>query len=173
MLYTGNGDAGYTGIIGKNKIPKNDLRIAILGSLDESQAHLGLARALLKGTQWADAIERVQNDMRLLMAEIATIPKEGCTELFITDHEIKTLEADLAVWNKAIGENCRFLTPGDNMADAHLNLARAIIRKAERDTISLQRNDGVRNNIVIAYLNRLSSWIYALTLMVLRTQTRR
>lgn len=165
MLFTGNGDAGYTEVIGGASLPKNDLRLEALGALDEAQAHLGLARALLAGTPWADAIERVQANMRVLMSECATIPREGCTGLFLTHDHLRQLENDLELWEMVIGGFNAFVTPGDTMLDAHLHLARAIVRRAERQVVAIQRIDGISSPLVMTYLNRLSSWIYALAIV--------
>lgn len=165
MLYTGKGDNGFTKVIGGQPLPKNDLRVQILGALDEAQAHLGFARALLHNTTWADTIERTQNDMRLLMSEIAVIPKEGCTELFLKQEHIERLETDLDMWDKVVNDHKAFQTPGETELDAHLHLARTIVRRAERDAITLQNMGGISNQLIIAYLNRLSSWIYALTIL--------
>jgi cob(I)alamin adenosyltransferase len=165
MLYTGNGDAGYTKIIGGISLPKDDPRLEIIGALDEAQAHLGLARALLNGTQWVDPINRVQADLRLLMTECAAIPKEGFAGLFITQNHITQLEDDLKSWETLINGSNGFMTPGDTVLDAHLHLARTIVRKVERQVVSLQRADGIVNRITTTYLNRLSSWIYTLAIL--------
>lgn len=165
MLYTGKGDTGYTRVIGGKTLPKDDLRLEILGALDEAQAHLGFARASLTGTSWAPVIERIQTDMRMLMAEIAIVPKEGCDNMFINQDHIKALEKDLDEWNEIVGKQNTFSNPGNSMLDAHLHLARTIVRRAERGAVALQHLDGISNPTIIVYLNRLSSWIYALILM--------
>ncbi|MHB1000337.1 MAG: cob(I)yrinic acid a,c-diamide adenosyltransferase [Armatimonadota bacterium] len=169
MLFTGNGDTGYTNIIGGRSLLKSDLRIEAVGALDETQAHLGLARALLVNTTWTNAIIRVQADLRLLMAECATIPTEGLTGIYLTSDHVKLLEKDLAEWEAKIGKTQGgFVIPGDSMLDAHLHLARTVVRRAERQVVALQQEDGVPNGIVLTYLNRLSSWIFAL-IMVTKT----
>lgn len=165
MLFTGNGDAGYTKIIGGISLPKDDPRLEIIGALDETQAHLGLARALLNDTQWADPIKRVQADLYLLMTECAAIPREGIIGLFITQDHVSQLEDDLTLWEALIGGSNGFVTPGDTVLDAHLHLARAIIRRVERQVIALQHTDGIVNRITTTYLNRLSSWIYTLAIV--------
>ncbi|MHB1457441.1 MAG: cob(I)yrinic acid a,c-diamide adenosyltransferase [Armatimonadota bacterium] len=165
MLFTGNGDTGYTKIIGGISLPKDDQRIEIIGALDETQAHLGLARALLNSTKWADPIKRVQAELYLLMTECAAIPREGSIGLFITQNHIKQLEDDLTSWETMIDGANGFVTPGDTVLDAHLHLARTIIRRVERQVIALQHEDGIVNRITTTYLNRLSSWIYTLAII--------
>lgn len=165
MLFTGNGDTGYTKIIGGISLPKDDPRLEIIGALDEAQAHLGLARSLLNGTQWADPIKRVQADLCLLMTECAAIPREDFIGFFTTQNHINQLEDDLESWEMYIGSPSGFVMPGDTILDAHLHLARTIIRRVERQVIALQHADGITNRITTAYLNRLSSWIYTLAIV--------
>lgn len=165
MLFTGNGDTGCTKIIGGISLPKDDPRLEIIGAIDEAQAHLGLARALLNGTPWADPIKRVQTDLCLLMAECAAIPTEGFIGLFITQTHINQLEDDLTSWEALTSGSNGFVTPGDTVMDAHLHLARTIVRRVERQVIALQHTDGITNRITMAYLNRLSSWIYTLAII--------
>jgi len=164
MLYTGHGDAGYTHVIGGPALPKCDARLEALGALDEAQAHLGLARALI-GTPWTTAIQRVQTDLRALMGAIATMPADNYSPAFSGDHQC-ALEADLSCWDRRTGGFSGFVTPGDSVFCAHLHLARTVIRRAERTIVGLSRQDHQIDPRILSYLNRLSSWVYALTLVI-------
>jgi len=168
MLFTGHGDAGYTHVIGGPLLPKCDTRLEALGVLDEAQAQLGVARALLASTPWAADIQRIQNDLRLVMADIAIIssPQGGCQ--YLTDEHLTVLESDLARWENHHGGFLGFSTPGNSLPEAHLHLARTIIRRAERTVVALFHGDGSVNPLVLRYLNRLSSWVYALTLLIVQ-----
>jgi cob(I)alamin adenosyltransferase len=160
MLYTGHGDGGFTNLIGGPPLPKCDRRLEAIGALDEAQASLGLARALLAESPWPAAIARVQADLRLLMAELASPQAPGA---WLTDEHLARLEADLRAWDVGFRG---FITPGDSVGGAHLHIARTVIRRAERQVVGLaQAGDGVPP-LVVQYLNRLSSWIYALALCV-------
>ena len=162
MLYTGHGDAGYTHVIGGPQLPKCDVRLEALGALDEAQAHLGLARALLVSQPVAGAIARVQADLRLLMADVATV---GGAQ-FLTDDHLRALETDLGDWDRQTGGFRGFVSPGDSVPGAHLHLARTVIRRAERAIVALAQRDAAIDALTLTYLNRLSSWVYALSLVL-------
>lgn len=159
MLFTGHGDAGYTSVIGGPALPKCDVRLEALGALDEAQAHLGLARALLTGTPWAESLKHLEADLQLLMADCATISQ--CGQHLSTEH-VSHLESDLAAWD---GNFHGLTIPGDTLIGAHLHLARTAIRRAERRVVALFQAEGIENPVMLAYLNRLSSWVYGLIMI--------
>jgi cob(I)alamin adenosyltransferase len=166
MLFTGHGDEGYTNIIGGPALLKCDVRLEAVGALDEAQSYLGLARALLVGTAWAEPIKRVQDDMRLLMAECATVTSKDSAAHYISADHVRRLEDDLCIWDALIGGFRGFTTPGETVPGAHLHLARTVVRRAERQVVILHRKGQMSNSLTLTYLNRLSSWVYALALMV-------
>ena len=163
MLYTGHGDAGFTRVIGGSPLPKSDARMEALGALDEAQAHLGLARALLAGTPWSAPIQRVLMDLRLAMADIATMAGGTC---YLTITHLQTLEDDLCAWDALTGGFPGLITPGGTVPGAHLHLARTVIRRAERKIVALAQSGADIHPLMLIYLNRLSSWVYALCLLV-------
>jgi len=166
MLYTGHGDAGYTRVIGGPALPKCDTRLEALGALDEAQAHLGLARALLAGTPWVTPIGRVQATLRLVMADIATVTGDAGTVPYLSTDHLRALEDDLTAWDRRTGGFSGFMVPGDSVPGAHLHLARTVIRRAERTIVALSQSGGGVHQLTLSYLNRLSSWVYALCLLV-------
>ena len=163
MLYTGHGDAGYTRVIGGSLLLKCDARVEALGALDEAQAHLGLARALLADAPWIAALQRAQADLRLAMADIATVG--GKDAAYLTEARVQALEDDLRAWEPCAGGFRGFATPGDTVPGAHLHLARTVIRRAERAIVALAQSEGGVHPLTLTYLNRLSSWVYALCLL--------
>ena len=165
MLFTGCGDSGYTSVIGGPSLLKCDVRLEALGALDEAQAHLGLARALLAGNPSAESLKRVQADLHLLMADCATVPLHPASGAYLTEEHVRYLEADLACWEAAMDGPRGLMMPGDTVLGAHLHIARTAIRRAERQVVALQQNGGIRGTTVLTYLNRLSSWVYALAVM--------
>jgi len=166
MLYTGHGDAGYTRVIGGPTLPKCDARVEAIGALDEAQAHLGLARALLAGTPWVAPIGRVQNALRLVMADIATVAESDHAIPYLTTAHLQALEDDLTGWDSRTGGFGGFVVPGDSVPGAHLHLARTVIRRAERKIVALSQSGHPVHQLTLSYLNRLSSWVYALCLLV-------
>ncbi len=166
MLFTGHGDAGYTSVIGGPSLLKCDTRLEALGALDEAQAHLGLVRAMLADSPWTESIKMVQGDLQLLMAECATAPHDNASGHYITDAHLHRLEQELDEWDSSTGGFRGLLIPGDSVLEAQLHLARTAIRRAERRVVALRQNDGIANPLILPYLNRLSSWVYGLAMMV-------
>jgi len=166
MLYTGHGDAGYTHVIGGPTLLKCDARVEALGALDEAQAHLGLARALLTGTPWVVPIGRVQATLRLVMADIATVADGDHAAPYLSTDHLQALEDDLTVWDVRTGGFGGLVAPGDSVPGAHLHLARTVIRRAERKIVALSQSGHRVHQLTLSYLNRLSSWVYALCLLV-------
>jgi len=164
MLYTGRGDAGYTRVIGGPTLLKCDTRLEALGALDEAQAHLGLARALLAGTPWATPIGRVQAALQIVMADIATVDDHA--QPYLTTDHLQALEDDLIAWERLTGGFAGFTVPGESVPGAHLHLARTVIRRAERTIVALSQSGRRVHQLTLSYLNRLSSWAYALCLLV-------
>jgi cob(I)alamin adenosyltransferase len=160
---TGTGDTGYTGLLGKERVPKYDVRPDTFGTVDEATSALGLARAVAQDQKVKDIIYQVQQELYLLMGELAT-PEENYEKmgLHMTIEHVqrleqveKQLQAEVEIPNK-------FIIPGDTLDGAALDLARTIIRRAERMTVKLL-HDGVIHNVeVVRYLNRLSDLIFIL-----------
>lgn len=168
MLFTGHGDSGYTRVIGGPSLLKCDARLEALGALDEAQAHLGLVRAMIAGSIWAESVRMVQSDLQLLMAECATAPgTHGCIPgQYITDEHVNRLECEMNTWDDSTGGFRSLVIPGDTVLEAQLHLARTAIRRAERRVVALRQDDGISNPTTLIYLNRLSSWVYGLAMMV-------
>ena len=165
MLFTGHGDEGYTSVIGGSSLLKCDARLEALGALDEAQAHLGLVRAMVAGCGWAESIKMVQSDLQLLMAECATPSGSFSCERYVTSAHVTRLEQELTEWDERTGGFGGLLIPGDSVLEAQLHLARTAIRRAERRVVALQQSECAANPNILPYLNRLSSWVYGLTIM--------
>jgi cob(I)alamin adenosyltransferase len=165
MLFTGHGDLGYTDVIGGPSLLKCDARLEAVGALDEAQAHLGLVRAMLAETAWAEPIRLVQADLALLMAECATTPTGDSTR-YISEAHVTRLECELLSWEADAPSPGGFVTPGDSVLDAQLHLARTAIRRAERRAVALHQSGGIENPVLLTYLNRLSSWVFGLAIVV-------
>ncbi len=169
MLYTGNGDAGYTNVIGGSHISKCDVRLEALGALDEAQAQLGVVRAMLPDTPFAESIRRVGQDMHLLMGECATIPQRGVTTTYITPAQLSRLEDELRAWEERLSSFSGFTVPGETVPGAHLHVARTVVRRAERCVAALYLGIEDEHSMLFSYLNRLSSWLYILAQLLEKT----
>jgi cob(I)alamin adenosyltransferase len=146
-FYTRTGDEGYTGLLGEGRVPKYHLRTEALGTLDEANATLGMARATCKAAQIAPIIILVQRDLYKLMAEVAATPENA------------------AGISATVPMPREFILPGDSAGGAALDVARTIVRRAERRVAELLHQEEISNKELIRYLNRLSSLIFVLELL--------
>jgi cob(I)alamin adenosyltransferase len=160
---TGTGDDGYTGLLGGGRIPKYDPRPELLGTIDESTSMLGLARALATSQEVQELIIHVQRDLYQLMAEVATLPEHSeVIGIHITMEHTTWLEAtETELMNKVALPN-QFIIPGDTANGATLDVARTIIRRAERQAVRLLHDGLISNGEIIRYLNRCSDFIFVL-----------
>ncbi len=162
ILYTGEGDEGYTTLLGPDRIPKYDLRPEAYGTVDEVSSFMGLVRAEPSASERTKGlILKVQRDLWLLMAELAAPPKVKLPKRLETSH-VTWLEEETDKLGDEIPPLTEFVLPGNNMAGAWLDVCRAVVRRAERLVARLLHEDHLDNQEVIRYLNRLSSLLFAL-----------
>ena len=160
---TGTGDTGYTGLLGEQRVPKYDPRPDTFGTVDEATSALGLARAATKDQRVKDIIYRIQQELYLLMGELATPPENyEKMGLHMTSEHVKRLEQVEEELKREVEIPNKFIIPGDTLDGAALDLARTIIRRAERMTVKLLHDGVIQNTEVIRYLNRLSDLIFIL-----------
>lgn len=160
---TGTGDTGYTGLLGEQRVPKYDPRPDTFGTVDEATSALGLARAATKDQRVKDIIYRIQQELYLLMGELATPPENyEKMGLHMTSEHVKRLEQIEEELKREVEIPNKFIIPGDTLDGAALDLARTIIRRAERMTVKLLHDGVIQNTEVIRYLNRLSDLIFIL-----------
>jgi cob(I)alamin adenosyltransferase len=148
---TRTGETGYTGLIGKERVPKWDPRPDTFGTVDEATSALGLARALVREPRVKEIILRLQRELYVLMAELATSPEEQ------GKHPSMTITAQHVAGLEALADELKREVPG-----AALDLARTVIRRAERMTAKLLHDGAVANPELLRYLNRLSDLVFVL-----------
>lgn len=162
-IYTRTGDGGRTGLVNGERRPKHDLRIAAYGTVDETNAAIGLARLHTGSALEADAmLGRVQNDLFDLGADLATPERsEGREDLRILDGQVERLEREIDAMNESLAPLRSFILPGGSAAAAHLHLARTVCRRAERLVVALRDKEGeVVSPVAVKYLNRLSDHLF-------------
>ena len=160
---TGTGDTGYTGLLGEQRVPKYDPRPDTFGTVDEATSALGLARAVAKDQHVKDIIYRIQQELYLLMGELATPPEHyEKMGLRMTIEHVKHLEQVEEQLKQEVEIPNKFIIPGDTLDGAALDLARTIIRRAERKAARLLHEGVIQNNEVVRYLNRLSDLVFIL-----------
>jgi cob(I)alamin adenosyltransferase len=160
---TGEGDTGYTGLLGEQRVPKYDPRPDTFGTVDEATSALGLARAAATDPQVKQIIFQVQQELYLLMGELATPPEHyEKIGLRMTIEHVRRLEQVEESLKREVEIPNKFIIPGDTLDGAALDLARAIIRRAERMAVKLLHDGVIQNGEVVRYLNRLSDLIFIL-----------
>jgi cob(I)alamin adenosyltransferase len=160
---TGTGDTGYTGLLGEQRVPKYDPRPDTFGTVDEATSALGLARAMTHDPKVKEIIYRIQQELYLLMAELATPPENYEKMGFrMTVEHVQRLEQEEESLKHEVEIPNKFIIPGDTAEGAALDLARTIIRRAERMAVKLLHDGVIQNGEVVRYLNRLSDHIFIL-----------
>ncbi len=162
MFFTRRGDEGYTDLLGGGRVPKETLHIAVLGDLDEATSSIGLARALAQREDTKAALLHVQKDLYLLMADIATVEGKMANEQRLAAAAVKQLEGIIANFDARVTIPKEFVATGDTVPGAALDVARTVVRRAER-TVTLLFHSGEGSNLTMTtYLNRLSSLLFGL-----------
>lgn len=159
-IYTKTGDAGETGLFGGGRVPKSDPRVAAYGDVDELCAWLGVAAAHGDDPSLAAALRRVQEDLFVVGAILATPnPARRKGEKFELRRErIEALEREVDAWEAELPPLRAFVLPGGSPAGAFLHAARAVCRRAERAIVGLAAED--LPEPLLPYVNRLSDWLF-------------
>ena len=161
--YTRHGDDGYTGLLGPERVPKYDPRPEAYGTVDEAQAALGLARAAGCAPEVVVILLEIQRTLSTLMAELAAAgAEESAFAGRITAAHVAQLEAWLAETEARVEVPRDFVVPGDSLPGAALHVARTVVRRAERQAARLLHGGLLGNELVLHYLNRLSSLLFLL-----------
>jgi cob(I)alamin adenosyltransferase len=162
-IYTRTGDDGTTALGNGERRPKYDLRIAAYGTVDETNAAIGIVRLHLADERDLDAmLGLIQNDLFDLGADLAVPQREGKAErLRMLSSQVERLERDIDTLNARLSPLTSFVLPGGTPAAAHLHLARTICRRAERIMVELaaEPNEPV-SAAAIQYINRLSDFLF-------------
>jgi cob(I)alamin adenosyltransferase len=162
-IYTRTGDDGTTALGSGERRPKYDLRIAAYGTVDETNAAIGIVRLHLAEAPELDAmLGLIQNDLFDLGADLAVPQREGKTErLRMLSSQVERLERDIDGLNAQLAPLTSFVLPGGTPAAAHLHLARTICRRAERIMVELAaKPDEPVSDAAIHYMNRLSDFLF-------------
>ena len=167
-VYTRQGDGGDTALAGGQRVPKDGLRIAAYGSVDELNSFLGVARVTLLEMA-DDATElaalgaillRVQHELFNLGSILATLPADvHPKQARVTDAEVAQLECEMDRMNGMLAPLRSFVLPGGCRLNAELHVCRTVCRRAERDLVALAREESVPPETV-RYLNRLSDALF-------------
>jgi cob(I)alamin adenosyltransferase len=161
-IYTRTGDDGTTALGSGERRKKYDLRITCYGTVDETNAAVGVARLhTVHDGEIDPMLARIQNDLFDLGADLCSpAPRDG-TGLTVTDAQVARLEAEIDRLNAHLSPLRSFVLPGGTPAAAHLHVARTICRRAERLMVELADQPGEHVSVVaIKYANRLSDFLF-------------
>ena len=162
-ITTKRGDKGYTSLLSPVRVPKYDLRPDTYGTIDEANSALGLARALAKKERTKEIVCQIQKELFVVGAELATSSEdfEGLARQ-IVEKDTQRLENLMNNLEEEIDLPQSFVIPGATPSSAALDLARTIIRRAERKVVNLKDKTLMTNEEIIKYLNRLSDLLFTL-----------
>jgi cob(I)alamin adenosyltransferase len=171
QIYTRKGDDGTTGLFHGGRVRKDDPRPHAYGEVDEAQAAIGVARAALVGADGvvagadaalAELLLAIGRDLYVLMAELATAPanrsKLVAGSSLVTPEMVAALEPRIDAALEGFEHPKEFVVPGGEIVAAHLDVARCVVRRAERATLAV----AAEGSSVVPYLNRLSDLLWAL-----------
>ncbi|WP_108260961.1 cob(I)yrinic acid a,c-diamide adenosyltransferase [Mangrovicoccus ximenensis] len=162
-IYTRTGDGGDTALGNGSRVPKHALRVEAYGTVDETNATIGMARLHAEG-EIAARLSAIQNDLFDLGADLcrpgmAKDAEADYPPLRMVAAQVDRLEAEIDAMNGALAPLRSFVLPGGSALAAHLHLCRTVSRRAERLTAALAAEDEV-NPAALKYLNRLSDWFF-------------
>jgi cob(I)alamin adenosyltransferase len=165
-IYTRKGDDGTTGLWYGGRRPKSDLRIDAYGLLDEANSMLGLARAASEDDEVTRDLVALQQDLFVAGAELAAAPEasdrleDGISR--VTAEMTSGLEEAIDRYMDRVDLPPKFVLPGGTPLSARLDLARTILRRAERRVAELAADEQLASTDVLAYLNRAADLLYAM-----------
>lgn len=161
-IYTKTGDDGTTGLGDGTRVAKDSARVTAYGTVDEANSAIGLMLAAPLPQDVRDLLVAVQHQLFDLGGELC-IPGHAA----IDDADVEHLEQQLDAFNADLPALKDFILPGGGEAAARCHLARTIVRRAERETVTLSHHDAVRPQ-AIRYLNRLSDLLFVLSRVLAR-----
>jgi cob(I)alamin adenosyltransferase len=165
-IYTRTGDDGTTGLVGGERVKKTSLRVCAYGDIDELNCHIGVCVTILADGSIQALHEKlitIQNELFDIGSELATPPGEAWPGLpQTTSLHVERLEKWIDELNSGLPELKSFVLPGGSPLNAHLHLARAVCRRAERAVLVLADTDPVSADI-LHYLNRLSDLLFVMS----------
>ena len=162
-IYTRTGDDGTTALGSGERRPKYDLRVVAYGTVDETNAAIGVVRLHLAEARGLDAmLGQIQNDLFDLGADLAVPQRDGKAErLRVLSSQVERLERDIDSLNAKLAPLASFVLPGGTPAASYMHLARTVCRRAERIMVELRDQPGETvTDASLKYVNRLSDLLF-------------
>jgi cob(I)alamin adenosyltransferase len=163
---TRTGDAGETGLLYGGRVSKTDPRTEAYGAVDEAISALGLARAQVRDRARHAIVLRIQSELFTVGAELATDASEYAKLqdhfMVVTPEFTARVETEIADLERRVPLPDAFVIPGGSVPAASLDVARTVLRRAERRIVALQQAGQLHNPEVLRYVNRLSDLVFML-----------
>ena len=165
-VYTKFGDSGETSLLYGGRVSKNSPNTEAYGITDEAVSVMGLARAFTNDPKVNDLLRQLQRELFTIAAELATDPDKY--ELFqqhfkpVTEEMVESLETAIDSLEEEFEMPNVFILPGGSQASAAIDLARCVIRTAERRVVAIAEQGGLTNGLIMTYLNRLGDLLFVL-----------
>ncbi len=163
VFWTGKGDGGETGAMGNGRIWKDSAQANALGDIDELNSVIGVTIANMTDEHISNLLMSIQNNLFVIGAEISAADETVKLPGKIKPTDIKGLEGEIDDIGAKVPELKKFVLPGGSISGSYLHLSRSIARRAERSIVTLSKTKEINKNIP-AYLNRLSSFLFAAAL---------
>jgi cob(I)alamin adenosyltransferase len=159
-VVTKKGDKGYTRAYSGHRLGKDDLRIEAVGTLDELNAFLGMAKSLVRDKKGKYILEKIQNDLFVMETQFSG---EGLKKINkgISAEHIIYIETEITRLEKKF-RFTGFVIPGDNLPSSVLHVARTVARRAEHEMVFLKNKGIFKSRNILVYLNRLSDLLFLL-----------
>jgi cob(I)alamin adenosyltransferase len=162
-IYTRTGDAGETGLSGGQRVGKDSLRVSAYGTVDELNSSIGVALAVGLCDRLTELLPSIQNELFHLGSDLSFLEEDKARYTIpqIEARHVQRLETLIDEMTAVVGPLQNFILPGGSSGSAHLHVARTICRRAEREAITLSREETI-GSFVIPYLNRLSDALFVM-----------
>lgn len=162
-IYTKGGDKGTTALGGGQRVPKDDRRVAVYGTVDELNSQIGVARAMGLCERLDLALAQIQNELFDLGSDLCFLEEDKGKWPIpqIAARHVEKLEQLIDEMTAVVGPLENFILPGGSLGAAQLHVARTVCRRAEREASTLAREQGVGEH-VLSYLNRLSDALFVM-----------
>lgn len=169
--YTKTGDDGTSGLLGNARVPKNHPKLEAIGAIDEANAILGIIRAQMQNPSQKLIITIIQRDLYNIMSEISATPENAARFQRIDNKRVSWLEEQVKIIGDQVEMPKEFIIPGDTLTGAFFDLARTVVRRAERKISALYHNSDLGNQQILAYLNRLSTFCFIFEIFEIKNNT--
>jgi len=162
-VYTKTGDKGDTSLFGGKRVPKDHHRIECYGTVDELLSWVGLIRDQEMDDASKNTLKEIQDRLFTLGAELAADPdKPKLKKPDLLESDVTFLENEMDRMDNELDPMTHFILPGGHTTVSYCHVARTVCRRAERLSISLNRDEKI-DELIIQYLNRLSDYLFVLS----------